>query len=938
MFSHFDMRKAVESAGKTGQFTVQGAEGERFPESIRRVKYLRAISLIDCHMVLPYWMREFSRLESLHIVNNDHRINPDEIDSLIEIDHLHSLRNLTLSGFEDLSLEIELAQLINLRTLVLSDNKCLSIRLGMSGLTRLEMLDISACRLDKVPNNAEALTSLQYLLAWGNNFRKIPQELRACRQLRYLDLSRAGQSHRLSADRPNIGVGYPVTSEFLPISRKLGGEGAWGSIDELPSWIAEAWPDMSHLYLGGNRITEIPRWIGALWQLEVISLPENQVSTLPNTISSLRRLMTLDLRNNQIYSIPGVMRSMSWLRQLGLADNPIGLPPEIAQDSEASKVLAFVANLLKGSAALNEAKLIVVGEGAVGKSSLVRRLVSNEFNSQEEKTQGIDVARWSLGGPRTVDLSVWDFGGQEIMHATHQFFMTRRSLYILAIDNRQDEEQNRVEYWLKLIAGFSDGSPVIVVGNKMDESPLDIDQRGLVKKYPNVLDIRSVSCMNGAGIVELKALITERVGQLPHVSDPMPAGYLGMKRELEALKSDYISFSHYQDMCRKHGISTLDAQENLVSLLHDLGTVLCFRDDPRLTDTSILNPTWVTGGVYRILNSHRAAQLRGLLTWKDIEEILDDPRYPKDRRFFIVDMMKKFELCYEADSVLLVPDLLTKEEPDTGDWTGALHFEVRYDVLPSSMLSRLTVRMHKRISRSTVWRNGFVASLDNNRALVRSDKEEGLILIDVLGQKSTRRSLLAAIRSELHEIQISIPGLIAEERVPIPEHPGLWVPYTHLLSLEGAGRARVTPVGMVREVFIRDLLEGIEEPLATASRTQESDVRNGDVEQDETLQLDGAPWTPADALRFAALLIVCALMSVLALGGLFLLAGATGLAFGGLALVPVVLVGVLTMRAAGRIGEKTFLNAVRLSFQRVGSSAEADTTASRDDRADQDTA
>jgi internalin A len=33
-------------------------------------------------------------------------------------------------------------------------------------------------------------------------------------------------------------------------------------------------------------------------------------------------------------------------------------------------------------------------------------------------------------------LNVWDFGGQEIMHATHQFFLTRRSLYLLVLSGR----------------------------------------------------------------------------------------------------------------------------------------------------------------------------------------------------------------------------------------------------------------------------------------------------------------------------------------------------------------------------------------------------------------------------------------------------------------------------------------------------------------------
>ena len=44
-------------------------------------------------------------------------------------------------------------------------------------------------------------------------------------------------------------------------------------------------------------------------------------------------------------------------------------------------------------------------------------------------------------------------------------------------------------------------------------------------------------------------------------------------------------------------------------------------------------------------------------------------------------MMKRFELCYESEETFLVPDLLTKEEPDTGTWDDALIFEISYSVL-----------------------------------------------------------------------------------------------------------------------------------------------------------------------------------------------------------------------------------------------------------------
>lgn len=48
------------------------------------------------------------------------------------------------------------------------------------------------------------------------------------------------------------------------------------------------------------------------------------------------------------------------------------------------------------------------------------------------------------------------------MHATHQFFLTKRSLYLLVLDSRVDELQNKLEYWLKIIHSFSNDSPILI--------------------------------------------------------------------------------------------------------------------------------------------------------------------------------------------------------------------------------------------------------------------------------------------------------------------------------------------------------------------------------------------------------------------------------------------------------------------------------------------
>ena len=66
----------------------------------------------------------------------------------------------------------------------------------------------------------------------------------------------------------------------------------------------------------------------------------------------------------------------------------------------------------------------LVGPNGVGKTTLVHQLVHKKF-VKKTKTKGIQVSNWLVPGPEgPITAHVWDFGGQEIMHGTHQFFLT----------------------------------------------------------------------------------------------------------------------------------------------------------------------------------------------------------------------------------------------------------------------------------------------------------------------------------------------------------------------------------------------------------------------------------------------------------------------------------------------------------------------------------
>lgn len=606
----------------------------------------------------------------------------------------------------------------------------------------------------------------------------------------------------------------------------------WKGITVLPKEIGEL-ENLLSLKLFANKLTALPSEIGKLRKLTVLDVSENRLEVLPNEIGQLTDLMVLNLSQNNLKSLPVEIQKLYNLKQLDLRKNPLPIPPEILErvndpesilnyyfqvtgtnpnirESEVNKPdeaerigSSFDFNEVTVGKPLNQIKLLFVGQGSVGKTSLVLRILHRAFDQNQTKTEGISINQWTINdgrqtvssiadGSSFVKLNIWDFGGQEIMHATHQFFLTRRSLYLLVLDARLSQEENRVEYWLKIIQSFGGESPVLIVGNKIDQHPLDIDRTGLQKKYPNIVGILDTSAATGAGVEDLKAAITEQVNKLPHVRDLLPETWFTVKTKLEELgkHSNFITHDKYLGLCTESEVNDETSQRTLIGFLHDLGVVLHFQDDPRLEALGILNPQWVTNGVYKILNSHALFQNKGVLSVPMLDEILNLPEYPRGKRLFIVDMMKKFELCYdfESDKTFLVPDLLPKDQPDL-NFNGVPAFEYAYPVLPSSVITRCIVRMNQKIDEDLVWRSGVVLKIGENRALVTADIEDRKITIAIDGLEHTRRDTLSAIRYQLDEIHASIKGLNPEKRVPVPGAQNAEpLTYDYLLMLERAGQ------------------------------------------------------------------------------------------------------------------------------------------------------
>ena len=223
---------------------------------------------------------------------------------------------------------------------------------------------------------------------------------------------------------------------------------------------------LTSLNLGNNGIgAEGARALTSLSGLSSLNLDSNQIGAEgARALTSLSGLTSLHLRSNQIGAEGARAVLEAWVHRpsaknlmtLSLRDNgdlSSLLPAEALDTSDAQAILAAFRRFRKGAEEetlqpLNEAKLLLVGNEAVGKTSLIRYLVENKTRDPDEKkTPGaaihehIDTQPW-LTGEGGVTLNIWDFGGQEIMHGTHRFFLTARSLYLLVLEDRRQDDRS----------------------------------------------------------------------------------------------------------------------------------------------------------------------------------------------------------------------------------------------------------------------------------------------------------------------------------------------------------------------------------------------------------------------------------------------------------------------------------------------------------------
>ncbi|BAY17153.1 small GTP-binding protein domain-containing protein [Anabaenopsis circularis NIES-21] len=820
------------------------------PDALAQLTNLTQLDLSENQITeIPDALAQLTNLTQLDLGENQITEIPDALAQLT------NLTQLDLSCNKITEIPNTLSQLINLTQLYLGENQITEIPEAITNLANLYKLYLSNNQIKEIPDGITNLTNISELLLWNNKITEIPDVIANSTNLTELDLfdneiteipdvlaqlknlsklelskNKITEIPELLANLTNLTHLALSSNEITEIPEALANltnlsqlHLSSNEITEIPEALAKL-TNLTQLQLSFNQITEIPEALAKLTNLTQLHLNFNQITKIPEALAKLTNLTQLHLNFNQITKIPEALANLTNLTYLDISRNQItNIPLEILNSKDAKEIFNYLRQIRTSKTRpLHEAKLLLIGQGSVGKTSLIEQLIRNQYDKNQPQTDGLNVENWNVHiNSKDIRLNVWDFGGQEIYHATHQFFLTKRSLYLLVCNCRTSEEENRIEYWLKLIESFGGQSPVIIVGNKKDEQPLDINRKALREKYPNIQAIIETSCQDNIGIDELRAAIFQQITNLKEVYDLLPLSWFEVKQQLESMPQDFISYSNYIGICYENKIPEEQNQEQLIDLLHRLGLVLNFRDHPILKDTNVLKPNWVTEGIYALLSDEiLKTKTKGIFTPADLSRILNPERYPIQRHNYLIGLMKEFELCFALECYppqFLIAGLLPKDQPDKTELHGeTLEFQYHYKVLPESIISRFIVNTHEKIYNQIYWRSGVMLQYQENHeisniARIKADPEDKKIFITISGHNETRRLFLGILRDVFNKIHKSLPNLEITEWVPVPgypNHPPL--DYQELLGLEAMAESTITIGKLKLKLNLRQLLDGYE--------------------------------------------------------------------------------------------------------------------------------
>lgn len=461
-----------------------------------------------------------------------------------------------------------------------------------------------------------------------------------------------------------------------------------------------------------------------------------------------------------------------WTRgelNIGLMEKFLLAPDSIIDAGSEAVQTYFTGKLVK----ISEARVIFLGEGAAGKTSLIRRLLGEEVRGDEKSTPRVEIRQVKeYINDQPYHIHYWDFGGQVIMHATHQFFLREQTINIIVLDIRRGDN---LEYWLEHVKVFSKSAPTIVALNKTDQLPIGLrsppfDQAKIRENYPFVIEILFLSCLTNDGISKLKSTLHNLIQKHPALTGKMPEAWFKVKEKLSKANADYISLDEFNKICEAE--SARD-HNTVLTVLDNLGVAIHF---PSLEyDRVVLNPEWITKSIYHIIASCETLNYGGEIDSIDVFNFFKENNTPSVMDIakceFLLRLLAQFKLAYKTKtnkSKYWIPMLMPIPQPK-GVYVSkhGISFKFCMPFLPQALFFRFVVESGDEVAPGLLWRTGAVFQQSSTKVICETNEFRREITLRANGPEAAeymttlRRRLLELISQNYDTLEIK-PYAITE--------------------------------------------------------------------------------------------------------------------------------------------------------------------------------
>ncbi|MCL2642123.1 MAG: ADP-ribosylation factor-like protein [Candidatus Bathyarchaeota archaeon] len=429
---------------------------------------------------------------------------------------------------------------------------------------------------------------------------------------------------------------------------------------------------------------------------------------------------------------------------------------------------------------LCEARLICIGDADAGKTTLIEWLVTKKWKQTTGPTRGIAIRSTIIDDPEPLDpkrklgLNYWDFGGQDIMHSMHQYFMAERCLYIIVLDGRRDEKP---EYWLDLVSMYGGRSPVMIVMNKIDHNNnARINEEKIREIYGRKLmhiSFHYLSCKKEIGLVDFQIEVLRTIKLMECYQTVFSKNWNQVRqhvrhmRDANGIPKNYLSIEEYGCICKKYSIDEKDVHI-LLGWLHDMGICLSYQHihaSGVVEKIKVLQPEWITTGIYKIINDERATIRNGFVTHQMLRTILEENdgenvQFRNIECDFILEMMRIFQYSYSVGNDEFFPMLTSIEKsPLTPKLAIAetITYRIRFaSLLPVSVLHNVIVRLREDVQPNFTWREGTFLSNNKVYAQLAFGEDRKVLDIKVAGAREDAARYLLRLLDEIHRVLLYI--------------------------------------------------------------------------------------------------------------------------------------------------------------------------------------